>query len=53
MEEYSRDIPTDQAKICIVQAARDGIAVDWVMDFYDADAPELLNFNQFLFSLRW
>lgn len=52
MEEYSRDIPTDCAGIRIVQAALNGIAADWKVDLHDADAPELLNFNQFMFSLR-
>lgn len=52
MEEYGRDIPTDCARIHIVQPTLDGIAADWVVDLYDTDAPELQNFNQFMFSLR-
>lgn len=52
MEEYGQDIPTDWARICIVQAALDGIAADWVVDLHDSDNPELLNFNQFMVSLR-
>lgn len=51
MEEYGRDIPNDQARIHIMQAALDGVAADQVVDLHDSDAPELLNFNQFMASL--
>lgn len=52
MKEYGHDIPSDRGRICIVQAALDGTAVDWVVDLHDVNASELHNFNQFMAALR-
>ncbi|KAK9395050.1 Retrotransposon-derived protein PEG10 [Crotalus adamanteus] len=52
MEEYGQDIPSDKARIRIVQSALDGPAADWVVNLHDSNAPELSNFNRFMSSLR-
>ncbi|KAK9391861.1 Retrotransposon-derived protein PEG10 [Crotalus adamanteus] len=52
MEEYGQDIPSEKARIRIVQSALDGPAADWVVNLHDSNAPELSNFNRFMSSLR-
>ena len=50
--QWGRDFPDDEAKIQYIISLLEDEAADSATDLYEAEAPELEDFDEFMFTLR-